>query len=230
MKSSISRKQLTANLRTQRRTRVAVVFFDTPKKCMYNAPTMVGNHTHDDEEIILENENEGVDIDLETEEAGMNDKLKQLREKLKACEEEKQKAQDDLQRARADFLNSRRRLEEQLERDKERATDKILTELITLIDSFDTAMMDKKLWESTDEKWRTGVEAIYAKLLGILSSKNVTATDPLGLPFNPEEHEAVSNTIVEDDAHVDTIMAVLQKGFVRNGIPLRPAKVVVGTK
>lgn len=191
---------------------------------------MAGNHTHDDEEIVLENENGGEDIDLEVEEAGMKDKLKALREKLKACEEEKQKAQDDLQRTRADFLNSRRRLEEQLERDKERATDKILGELITLIDSFDTAMMDKALWESTDEKWRVGVEAIYAKLLGILGSKNVTATDPLGLPFNPEEHEAVSNTIVEDDAQVDTVVAVLQKGFQRNGTLLRPAKVVVGTK
>jgi molecular chaperone GrpE len=191
---------------------------------------MVGNHTHDDEEFVVEDDESADDIDLEVEEAGMNDKVKQLREKLKVCEEEKQKAQDDLQRARADFLNSRRRLEEQLERDKERATDKILSELITLVDSFDTAMMDKALWESTDQKWRTGVEAIYTKLLGILSSKNVTATDPLGLPFNPEEHEAVSNTIVEDDAQVDTITAVLQKGFVRNGIPLRPAKVVVGTK
>ena len=197
---------------------------------MYNAPTMVGKHTHDDEEFVVEDDAGGDEIDLETEEAGMNGKIKQLREKLKSSEEEKQKAQDDLQRARADFLNSRRRLEEQLERDKERATDKILAELITLVDSFDTAMMDRALWESTDEKWRTGVEAIYAKLLGILSSKNVTATNPLGLPFNPEEHEAVSNTIVEDDAHVDTIVAVLQKGFVRNGIPLRPAKVVVGTK
>lgn len=191
---------------------------------------MVGNHTHDDEEFVVEDDVSGDDIDLETEEAGMNDKLKQLREKLRSCEEEKQRAQDDLQRARADFLNSRRRLEEQLERDKERSTDKILGELITLIDSFDTAMIDKVLWESTDQKWRTGVEAIYAKLLGILQSKNVTATDPVGLPFNPEEHEAVSNTIVEDDAQVDTITAVLQKGFVRNGTLLRPAKVVVGTK
>ena len=191
---------------------------------------MAGKHTQNNDEFVPEDENVIDDIDLETEEAGVKDKLKQLREKLRSCEEEKQKAQDDLQRARADFLNSRRRLEEQLERDKERATDKILAELITLVDSFDTAMMDKKLWESTDQKWRTGVEAIYAKLLGILQSKNVTATDPLGLSFNPEEHEAVSNTIVEDDAQVDTIVAVLQKGFVRNGIPLRPAKVVVGTK
>jgi|CXWL01.1.fsa_nt_gi molecular chaperone GrpE len=177
-----------------------------------------------------ENVSESEDIDLETEDESLKDKLRILREKLAESEEEKRKCQDDLQRTRADFLNSKRRLEEQVARDKERATDKILFEMLTLIDSFDTAMIDKKLWETIDEKWRTGVEAIHSKLLSILKSNNVEPFDPVGLTFNPEEHEAVGSSPVTDDEHVEKIIAVLQKGFKRNSTIMRPAKVIVGHK
>lgn len=175
-----------------------------------------------------ENVSDANDIDLETEDESLKDKLKILREKVKQCEEEKQKSQDDLQRTRADFLNSKRRLEEQLVRDKERATDKILFELLTLVDSFDTAMIDKKLWETIDVKWRTGVEAIHSKLLSILKSNNVEPFDPTGLTFNPEEHEAVGSAPAPDGAQAEEVLTVLQKGFKRNDSIIRPAKVIVG--
>lgn len=188
--------------------------------------------SHRDDDVVSEEENiaEFNDIDLETEDESLQDKIKALRAKLAASEEEKKQCQDDLQRTRADFLNSKRRLEEQLARDKERAADKILFELLTLIDSFDTAMADKDLWETIDEKWRTGVEAIHTKLLSILKSNNVEQYDPIGQPFNPEEHEAVSSMVVTDADQVEKILAVLQKGFKRNETIVRPAKVVVGHK
>jgi molecular chaperone GrpE len=188
--------------------------------------------SHDEEDIISEEENiaEISDIDLETEDESLTDKIKSLRTKLVASEDERKKSQDDLQRTRADFLNSKRRLEEQLARDKERSTDKILFELLTLIDSFDTAMADKKLWETIDEKWRVGVEAIHTKLLSILKSNNVEQFDPTGQSFNPEEQEAVSSVVVSDEDQIEKVMAVLQKGFKRNETIIRPAKVVVGSK
>ena len=158
------------------------------------------------------------------------DKMKALREKLKAGDEEKRQYLEDLQRVRADFLNSKRRLEEQFMRDKERATDKLVMELLTLGDTFDTAMKDTEKWERVDKEWREGVEAIYAKLLSILKSCNLEVIDPKGRPFNPEEHEAVANVPVTDETEVDTVLEVLQKGFKRNGSVIRPARVVVGTK
>lgn len=173
---------------------------------------------------------EDLEMDEETGEATLQDKLKTLKKKLAACDEEKRAYLEDLQRVRADFLNSKRRLEEQFSRDKERATDKILIELLSLADSFDTAMKDKELWNSIDEKWRVGVEAIHTKLSSILSSNNVETIDPLGQKFNPEEHNAVSNTPVEKEKDIDTVVGVLQKGFKRNGTVIRPAMVVVGTK
>jgi len=187
--------------------------------------------THDDDIIATEDEilPDDIEISADIEESEKN-KINALRKKLTHCEEEKRNYLEDLQRARADFLNSKRRLEEQLARDKERATDKILTELLTLVDSFDTAMADTNLWESVDERWRTGVEAIHTKLLSTLKNNNVTPIDPLGDSFNPEEHEAVSNAPVTDGKQVDTVIVVLQKGFKRNGTIIRPAKVIVGVE
>ncbi len=198
----------------------------------YNARTMVEKeHVHDEEVVIEEGEHvlHEDDVELEEEEGLTRDKLKAMREKLRACEVEKTKHQDDLQRARADFLNSKRRLEEQLLRDRERSRDGILTELLTLADSFDTAMMNAEAWQSLDATWRTGIEAIQSKLTAILKSNGVEEINPVGQPFSPHEHEAVSSEAVEDE-QVDTVIRVLQKGYRRNADILRPARVVVGAK
>ena len=192
---------------------------------------MVEKYNIDDaNEIIVENETPQDDIELDEEEGILNDKLKLLKQKLSACEEEKRGHLEELQRTRADFLNSKRRIEEQAQREKERAKDKILIELLTLFDSFDTAMADKEVWESVDVKWRSGVEAIQSKLQSILTAHYITPIESVGKQFNPEEHEAVSNIQVDDNSRVDTVIAVLQKGFKRGDTIIRPARVVVGTQ
>lgn len=193
---------------------------------------MVNIEKKHDEEVELEDTflPEDVELEADEEEVSVQNKLQSLRKKLTQCDEEKRMYLEDLARVRADFLNSKRRLEEQLARDKERSVDKLLFELLTLVDSFDTAMADKALWETVDERWRLGVEAIHAKLLGTLKSNNVIPLDALGHSFNPEEHEAVSGVSVENLDEVDTVVTVLQKGFKRNDTILRPAKVVVGTE
>jgi molecular chaperone GrpE len=90
-------------------------------------------------------------------------------------------------------------------------------------------MADKVLWEMIDEKWRVGVEGIHSKLLSILKSNKVEQFDPTGLAFNPEEHEAVSSIPAPTEEQIETILAVLQKGFKRNDTIIRPAKVIVGS-
>lgn len=184
----------------------------------------------DEEEVVTDIDFEPEDAELEDEESLAKDKLKSLRDKLRHSEEERKKCLDDLQRTKADFLNSRRRLDEQLARDKERATDKLIMELLTLADSFDMAMLDRELWEKMDTRLKTGIEAIQAKLSSILASNNITTISPEGVMFDPNEHEAVSNTTVTDDDDVDKVITVLQRGYKRNDDIIRPARVVVGTK
>ena len=206
-------------------------FFDSTQICSYNAPVMFDiDDMKEEEEAITDIDFEPEDTELEEEESLTKDKLKSLRDKLKHSEEERKKCLDDVQRTRADFLNSRKRLEEQLARDKERATDKLIMELLTLADSFDMAMLDKELWGTMDARLKTGIEAIQSKLSSILASNNIATISPEGAVFDPNEHEAVSNTTVTDDDDVDRVMAVLQRGYKRNDDTIRPARVVVGTK
>lgn len=177
-----------------------------------------------DEEVILDDE--GIapeDASLEDIEGASTAKMKQLRQKLAACDEEKRSIHEELQRTRADFLNSKRRLEEQLQRDRERITDRHLEDLFPLADSFEMAMQAPS-WSEADETWRKGIEGIYAKLIAIFKSNGIEVIDPpLGSPFNPHEHEAII-----DNGTNDHIGHVLQKGYKRNNMVIRPAKVAVG--
>lgn len=191
------------------------------------------DNIHNDTDVEIERDIDGEtahETEIDESEGHMKLLITSLKKKLKECEEEKRSNLEEMQRIRADFLNSKRRLEEQLERDRERAIDTVLRELLTLYDSFDTAMANKEVWERIDATWRIGVEAMHTKLLSIFTSYNVTSIDPLGAHFNPHEHEAISNQTTVDDAQVDIVLAVMQKGFKRGDHIIRPARVVVGSK
>lgn len=188
---------------------------------------MLENDTKNNDDEVIDDADFVPEDDSQDEETAQK-KIQLLRKKLLVCEEEKRTHLEELSRARADFLNSKRRLDEQFARDKERATDRILTEILTLVDSFDTAIQDTARWESVDGTWRTGMEGIYSRLLSILTSSGVVSLDPRGETFNPNEHEAVSNIPVTDTKDDGRVIAVLQKGFKRNDMIIRPARVVVG--
>lgn len=183
----------------------------------------------DETEVVPTDEESLEETELEAEEEFCARKLKSLRTKLAETEETKAKLHEDLQRARADFLNSKRRLEEQSLRNSERVTERLITDLLPLIDSFETAMSDKEALGRLDPKWKSGMEGIHALLINFLKSYGVTEIETEGKHFNPHEHEAISNVPVTDNTHVDTVITVLQKGFKRNDTVLRPAKVTVGT-
>lgn len=191
--------------------------------------------TNEETEIEFEQETEQStpdDIDLADTETLAADKVTALRKKLTECTEEKRVALEDLQRARADFLNSRRRIEAEKVQQKTTILNQHIEELLPLCDSFVMAMSDTDRWQSIDETWRKGVEGIYAQLKRILDSYQVTMVSPLGEPFDPNRHEAMGNTPVTDQKAHDTVVSVVQPGFIRTvdgqELVIRPARVMVG--
>lgn len=195
---------------------------------MYNAPTMHNTHELQDDTVVdeVEDTRHTEDPELADEEVLTHDKLKELRKKLRSCEAEKMASLEDLQRARADFLNSKRRLEEQLARDRDRILERVLTDFLPLLDSFDTALNTGDTSEQSDS-WKKGVEVMHAQFISLLKSYNISEIEALGKSFNPHEHEAVSS-VPADETQTDTVISVLQKGFRRDETILRPAKVIVG--
>lgn len=170
-----------------------------------------------DEEIILEEEGEG-----------LQDKLKKLREKLKKCEAEKQEYLSGWQRAKADFINARKDEEENRKEFKKYCEMELALEFLEIADSFDRLMADKENWQKIEENWRRGVENIYTQLMDILENKNIKPMENLGKPFNPEEHESVGEAEVDKEENDNIIMEEIRKGYKMGDKIIRPSKVKIG--
>lgn len=150
--------------------------------------------------------------------------LEKLKKKLKACEEEKKEYLEGWQKARADLVNLRKQDEQELQRVRKFASEEIVTELISVIDSFDMAFSNKESWESVSAEWRKGVEYIYNQLTNTLETYGLEDITPKNEIFNPQKHEAVE--IVEGKDNI--VVEVIQKGYELNGKIIRTAKVKVG--
>lgn len=185
-------------------------------------------NTHEEHEFEPTPEDEVDDVDLEASEGVFEQKLKKLREQLAQCEKEKMSYLEDLQRTKADFLNSKRRLEDQLVSDKKRIAMKHIEELLPLADSFEMSRMDEAAWSEADAAWQKGIVQIHAQLQSILTKYGVVRVGSIGEAFDPQIHEAVANEPVSEKRAHHTVTAVLQSGYTMDGSVLRPARVTVG--
>jgi len=195
------------------------------------------NKKHNDnpqEELEITNDETPV-MDLEVEEAEDNfkDVIKALRDKLKRAEAEKSEVQNELQRQRADFLNARKRLDDEKNRNNERNRMSHVEELIPLCDSFQMAMNNKEVWEKADENWRKGIEGIYAQLQRLLAKYQVEIINPKGAHFDPQSHEALGTVAVDKEAEHEKVVQVIQSGYSithSTGTKeiIRPARVTIG--
>ena len=197
---------------------------------------MVNKKHEDDDQDDIEITDDITDTndpDLESIEMTEKDVIKILRTKLKACDAEKRDLLEETQRTKAEFFNARKRLEEEKNRDRERAVIKHVERLLPLCDSFQMAMSDKESWEKADDNWRKGIEGIYSQLQSLLTMYAVTTIDPVGEKFNPRRHEALSTVPVTDEKDNDSIMQVIQTGYEMIKADgevelIRPARVIIG--
>ena len=114
-----------------------------------------------DEDITFSDEEEG---------SNLGAVLKKLREKLKESEKKAEEYLTGWQKERAESVNLRKRLEEEKRDFAKFAKEDIATELIPVLDSFESAFKNKEVWEKVDKNWRMGVEYIHTQLLGVLAS------------------------------------------------------------
>jgi len=197
----------------------------------YNAQAMFSdkNKKDDEEESIIDAEHIADDIELEEEEGNVAQKLKNVKEKLKTTEMEKAINLDGWQRERADFLNFKRRVSEDKVREREMATAKFIDTLLPFCDSFELALRSITENINTDEGTKNGLWGIATQLSELLAGYDVvTIAPPLGTPFNPVEHEALSIVSVEAEDEAHTVREVIQSGYKIGETVIRPARVVVG--
>jgi molecular chaperone GrpE len=141
-----------------------------------------------------------------------------------------QRERDDLldttRRLQADFENYRKRVLREQTALAERAAEGLVEQLLPVLDSFELALMNIAS-NDVDDKFRKGIELVYAELVGVLERAGLERIDALGALFDPNEHEAVMQDDGDGEPHVGD---VLRTGWKLKGRVLRPAMVKVTRK
>ena len=151
--------------------------------------------------------------------------IAELRAALAHCQQELAEAKNAYLRAHADFDNFRKRM--RVERDQEfgRGSDRVLAELLPVVDDFERALA-AVTENSTVDSIQQGVELIYRHLLRLCARYGITPMEVEGKPFDPTYHDAVAR-VPTDAAPEHTVIGQVQRGYLKNGVTFRPAKVAV---
>jgi molecular chaperone GrpE len=133
---------------------------------------------------------------------------------------------DKVLRATAELENVRRRVERESANLQKYALERVLGELITVNDSFELGLNAMASENAETRAHLDGLQLTHKQFWATLERYGVTAIDPVGQPFNPELHEAVS-MVESAEAPPNHVLKVMQKGYRLHDRLLRPARVVV---
>lgn len=126
-------------------------------------------------------------------------------------------------RARAEAENTRRRAEEEMSKARKYAIESFAESLLPVMDSLQAAIAQPDV---ATAQMLEGVHATLRQLTTALErNKVVEIAPPAGTKFDPRQHQAIS--VVPADQEANTVVAVLQKGYLINDRVLRPALVTV---
>ena len=156
------------------------------------------------------------------------EEIKTLKKQLEEKDTKLSEQEDMLKRLQAEFENYNKRTEKEKQDTIAYANEKIIIELLDILDNFERAMGEMKKTEETG-KIKTGVELIFKQLYQLLKTKGVEEIDALEKPFDPEKHEALMQ-IVSGTHEEDTVVQEMQKGYMLKEKVIRPAKVAVSKK
>jgi len=178
-------------------------------------------------EVEAEVANETVNEEPQHTEVGEHEYT--IEELKKELEEARQKANDSWDkavRAQAEMENLKRRTQKDLEDAHKFALTGFAKDLLPVLDSLVLGLQAATGDSEDVKKFREGSELTIKQFEALFAKFNIVAVDPLGQPFNPEQHQAMLMQVVEG-AEPNTVVNVFQKGYMLNGRLLRPAMVVV---
>ena len=168
--------------------------------------------------------NEEKEINLETE---VKEEKELTKEELLIKENEELKSQlsesaDKYLRLMAEYDNFRKRTQKERLEIYPEATAKAIEKFLPLADNFERAIA----FETSDEKYKSGVVMIYNQLLEIFKSAGVEEISRVGEEFDPNLENAVMQT-TDENLGENVVAQVLQKGYKLGEKVIRPATVVV---
>jgi molecular chaperone GrpE len=133
---------------------------------------------------------------------------------------------DQIIRLRAEIENNRKRAQRDVENAHKYSLKNFIENLLPVIDSMEMGQAAAMADNATLESIREGLDLTVNMLVQVLQRSGLEQIDPLGEKFDPDRHQAISMVDVED-AESNSIVEVMQKGFLLNDRLIRPAMVVV---
>jgi molecular chaperone GrpE len=147
------------------------------------------------------------------------DEISTLADGLETARRERDEYLDSMRRMKAELENSRKRQEKERTRLVQLASERLVRELLPVLDNLERAL-------EVEGNIREGVEATREQFLAVLEGEGLTPVASDGESFDPALHEAVMGQPSEEHDE-DTVIMTLERGYVLNGKPIRPAKVIV---
>jgi molecular chaperone GrpE len=133
---------------------------------------------------------------------------------------------DQCLRLQADLDNLRKRAERDVASAHKFALERFATELLPVRDSLEMGLAAFSTEGADPEKLREGVELTLQMLTSAMGKFEIREVNPDGERFNPDFHQAMSMQ-ERDDVDPNTVVTVVQKGYLLNERLLRPAMVIV---
>lgn len=139
---------------------------------------------------------------------------------LRAAELKAEENHDAWLRAKAECENIRRRAQEDIAKASKFAIERFAEALLPVKDTLEMALADQN-----PDSLRTGVELTLKNLVTAFEKGQLREENPVGQKFDPNKHQAIA--MVDADQDANTVVTVLQKGYLIGERTLRPAMVTV---
>ncbi len=153
------------------------------------------------------------------------DDLSGLRVRAEKAERDRDDLRDLAQRTQADFINYQKRAQRDLADERKYAHGNLAKDLLPALDNLERATEAAKKVGETGPLVQ-GVAMVQSQVLEILRRHGITRIDAQGQPFDPNRHQAVMQQPTPG-VPPNTVVQVLEQGFLINDRVLRPASVVV---
>lgn len=134
--------------------------------------------------------------------------------------------EDRYLRIQAEMANMRKRNQKEREDAAKYRSQDIAKELLPVIDNLERAMAIE-VSDEQGESLKKGLEMVMNTFRTALKSEGIEEINPVGESFDPNFHQAVQTVPAEDGQATDTVVNVLQKGYILKDRVLRPAMVIV---
>ena len=172
--------------------------------------------------------NNGINKDESIDSEKENPEELESEEESPSLEEEIESLKDQVLRAKAEVQNVRRVAEQEVRKARLYGVESLAKNFLSVGDNLERAI-DSLNEDSKPEDLEEGLRLILKSYEDALETGGIISIDPKGEPFNPEQHEALS-VIENEDLEPNSIIEVIQRGFMIQDRVLRPAKVIVTKK